>query len=92
MNLEVFQESATSRKKFNETRKDLRDSKVQLEAAARLMSESEQAIAYWTRRKEEGIGELEPDPMLKEPKFHIHNLGQRLHLLVVVQKNASQLS
>ena len=48
-----------------------------MEAAARLMSESEQAIAYWTRRKEEGIGELEPDPMLKEPKFHIHNLGQK---------------
>ena len=75
--IQSLEKSASSRKKFNETRKDLRDSKVQLEAAARLMSESEQAIAYWTRRKEEGIGELEPDPMLKEPKFHIHNLGQK---------------
>ena len=75
--IQSLEKSASSRKKFNETRKDLRDSKVQLEAAARLMSESEQAIAYWTRRKEECIGELEPDPMLKEPKFHIHNLGQK---------------
>ena len=75
--IQSLEKSASSRKKFNETRKDLRDSKVQLEAAARLMSESEQAIAYWTRRKEEGIGELEPDLMLKEPKFHIHNLGQK---------------
>ena len=41
------------------------------------MAESEQAITYWTRRKEEGIGELKPDPMLKDPKFHINNLGEK---------------
>ncbi len=75
--IKVLEKSAPSRKKFNLARKDLRDAKVQLEAAARLMAESEQAIAYWTRRKEEGIGELEPNPMLKDPKFNIHNLGEK---------------
>jgi hypothetical protein len=73
--IQALEKSASERKKFNQIRKDLRDAKNQLEAAARLMTESEQAIAYWTRRKEEGIGEIEPNPMDKEPKFHIHNLG-----------------
>ena len=73
--IQALEKSAPERKKFNQIRKDLRDAKNQLEAAARLMTESEQAIAYWTRRKEEGIGEIEPNPMDKEPKFHIHNLG-----------------
>lgn len=73
--IQALEKSASERKKFNQIRKDLRDAKNQLEAAARLMAESEQAIAYWTRRKEEGIGEIEPNPMDKEPKFHIHNLG-----------------
>ncbi len=73
--IQALEKSSSERKKFNQIRKDLRDAKNQLEAAARLMAESEQAIAYWTRRKEEGIGEIEPNPMDKEPKFHIHNLG-----------------
>ena len=73
--IQALEKSAPERKKFNQIRKDLRDAKNQLQAAARLMTESEQAIAYWTRRKEEGIGEIEPNPMDKEPKFHIHNLG-----------------
>ena len=42
-----------------------------------LMEESEQAITYWARRKENGIGEIEPDPMLKNPKFYIHNIGEK---------------
>ena len=75
--IKILEKSAPSRKKFNQTRKDLRDAKTQLEAAGRLMAESEQAITYWTRRKEEGIGELKPDPMLKDPKFHINNLGEK---------------
>tara|TARA_B100002051_G_scaffold30935_1_gene23994 strand:- start:117 stop:797 length:681 start_codon:yes stop_codon:yes gene_type:complete len=75
--IQALEKSASDRKKFNQTRKELRDTKIQLEAAARLMAESEQAITYWTRRKEEGIGELEPNPMLKEPKFNIHNLGKK---------------
>ncbi len=75
--IQTLEKSASDRKKFNQTRKDLRDAKIQLEAAARLMAESEQAITYWARRKEEGIGELEPNPMLKEPKFNIHNLGKK---------------
>ena len=75
--IQALEKSAPERKKFNQIRKDLRDAKNQLEAAARLMTESEQAIAYWTRRKEEGIGEIEPNPMDKEPKFHIYNLGEK---------------
>ncbi|CAI8187008.1 MAG: Uncharacterised protein [Methanobacteriota archaeon] len=75
--IQTLEKSASSRKKFNQTRKDLRDAKTQLEAAGRLMEESEQAISYWARRKENGIGEIEPDPMLKNPKFHIHNLGEK---------------
>ncbi|MFL2977996.1 MAG: hypothetical protein ACJZ59_02910 [Candidatus Thalassarchaeaceae archaeon] len=75
--IQTLEKSASSRKKFNQTRKDLRDAKTQLEAAGRLMEESEQAITYWARRKENGIGEIEPDPMLKNPKFYIHNLGEK---------------
>ena len=75
--IKVQEKTAAARAKFHQTRKDLRDAKTQLEAADTLMAESEQAIAYWTRRKEEGIGEIEPDPMLKNPKFHIHNLGEK---------------
>ena len=46
---------------FEKIRKELKEEKVQLDAAIRISKESDDAVSYWTRRVDEGIGELDYD-------------------------------
>ncbi len=55
------EKTAPLRKEFEAIRKDLKDSKGQLEAALRLQKESERAVEYWSRRANEGVGRLDSD-------------------------------
>ena len=46
---------------FEKIRKELKEEKTQLNASIRISKESDDAISYWTRRVEEGTGELDYD-------------------------------
>lgn len=46
---------------FERIRKELKEEKTQLNAAIRISKESGNAVSYWTRRVEEGTGELDYD-------------------------------
>ena len=59
--IDVKEKSAPLRKEFDSIRKDLKDSRGQLESAIRLQKESDRAVEYWSRRANEGIGKLDND-------------------------------
>ena len=60
-NLDEKKNDSKTVSEFEKIRKELKEEKTQLNAAIRISKESDDAISYWTRRVEEGTGELDYD-------------------------------
>ena len=60
-NLDEKKNDSRTVSEFEKIRKELKEEKTQLNAAIRISKESDDAISYWTRRVEEGTGELDYD-------------------------------
>lgn len=60
-NLDEKKNDSKTVSQFEKIRKELKEEKTQLNAAIRISKESDDAISYWTRRVEEGTGELDYD-------------------------------
>lgn len=60
-NLDEKKNDSRTVSEFEKIRKELKEEKTQLNASIRISKESDDAISYWTRRVEEGTGELDYD-------------------------------
>ncbi|MEC8384637.1 MAG: hypothetical protein VX331_02600 [Candidatus Thermoplasmatota archaeon] len=60
-NLDEKKNDSKTVSQFEKIRKELKEEKTQLNASIRISKESDDAISYWTRRVEEGTGELDYD-------------------------------
>lgn len=60
-NLDEKKNDSKTVSEFEKIRKELKEEKTQLNASIRISKESDDAISYWTRRVEEGTGELDYD-------------------------------
>ncbi|MEC7142546.1 MAG: hypothetical protein VXW30_03070 [Candidatus Thermoplasmatota archaeon] len=60
-NLDEKKNDSKTVSQFEKIRKELKEEKTQLKASIRISKESDDAISYWTRRVEEGTGELDYD-------------------------------